>query len=646
MSISIPNRDHGRPFAPSHGKWRPLGLDEVRIEGGFWGELQHLNATAMIEHCEAWIERMGWAGNFDAAAQGRLPAARRGREFSDSEVYKLLEAMSWEVARSGDSAMELRLRALTQRIAAAQEPDGYIGTMFGRPGQAPRYSNLQWGHELYCMGHLIQAGIARGRTAGPDDLLVQVAIAAADHVCRTFGPDGNPGICGHPEIEVALVELARFTGNRRYLDQARLFIERRGHGSLGEIQLGSAYFQDDIPVRRATELSGHAVRALYLASAAVDLAVEDEDDELLSRMDSQVLTTLARRTYITGGMGARHEGESFGADWELPPDGAYCETCAGVGSVMVNQRLLLATGDANHADAVERTLYNIIATSPANDGHGFFYTNTLHQRTPGREVDQSVASPRASSSLRAPWFEVSCCPTNITRTVASLGAYVASVDRQGIQLHQYATATISTVLPGGEAVAVRVATDYPDDGRVTVTVVDSPAVPWTLTLRVPTWATGATLTFAGNTRTVASGYVAVEHAFLPGDVVVLDFPITARWTWPDARLDAVRGQVAVERGPIVYCLESVDLGEDVGAAWVQTAAPPVERDGEVSVPVRIATYPEEQWPFHPHSEAPALSDEHLVPLVAYHDWAERGPSTMRVWMPVAPKDSPIQEARS
>ena len=631
---AVSGLDHGRPVAPSHGRWRPLGLDEVRIDGGFWGDLQRLNATVMIEHCETWIERTGWAGNFDAAVEGRLPAARQGREFSDSEVYKLLEAMSWEVARTGDAAMEARLQALTARVAAAQEADGYVSTMFGRPGQAPRYSNLQWGHELYCMGHLIQAGVARGRTAGHDDLLVRVAVAAADHVCRTFGPDGNPGVCGHPEIEVALAELARFTGERRYLDQARLFVERRGHGVLGDIELGSSYFQDDVPVRRATALSGHAVRALYLASAAVDVAVEDEDDELLAAVASQVLTTLSRRTYVTGGMGAHHEGESFGADWELPPDRAYSETCAGVGSVMVNHRLLLATGDSRHADAVERTLYNVVATSPAADGHGFYYTNTLHQRVPGHEVDPDVVSPRASSSLRAPWFAVSCCPTNVTRTVASLAAYLASVDDDGVQLHQYAPATIRADLGAGRAVALRVTTGYPVDGRVAVTVEETPAGPWALTLRVPAWATGATVTAGGATRAAEPGYVTVERAFAPGDVVVLDLPVAPRWTRPDPRVDAVRGQVAVERGPVVYALESVDLGADVGAAWVRADEPPVERDGQVLVPVRTGTPAEDGWPFRTGTDAPALARERFVPLVAYHDWAERGPSTMRVWIPV------------
>jgi len=633
LDLRFDTRTHGRPVAPSRSHWRPLGLDEVTLTGGFWGDLQSLNASTMIAHVEGWLERLGWTGNFDAAAQGRLPLDRQGREFSDSETYKLLEAMAWEVGRTGDADLDRRLRALAARVAAAQEPDGYISTMFGRPGQRPRWSDLEWGHELYCMGHLIQAGVARARTYG-DDEIVRVAVRAADHVCDVFGADGpQQGVCGHPEIEVALVELFRVTGERRYLDQARLFVERRGHGVLGEIDFGSSYFQDDVPVRDATVLAGHAVRALYLAAAAVDLAVEDDDDELLSAVAGQVRTTLARRTYLTGGMGAHHEGESFGADFELPSDRSYSETCAGIASAMVNHRLLLQTGDALHADAVERVLYNVVATSPAQDGRAFYYTNTLHQRTPGRQVAPDEVSRRAASSLRAPFFAVSCCPTNVTRTVASLGAYVASVDDAGVQLHQYMPGTVRADLGDGRVVELEIATSYPQDGQVRVRAVRAPADGWTLTLRVPAWADGAQVTAPDGTSTAAAtGYVVVPGPS-QGEQVVLDLPVAARWTWADPRVDAVRGQVAVERGPLVLALESVDLGDDVATAVVSTDEPPVERDGQVLVPVARREPADTAWPFG--SDRPGTPDgTHLVPLVPYHAWAGRGPSTMRVWLPV------------
>ncbi len=245
------------PVDPSSGALNPLSLAQVRIDGGFWAEKQELNASAIIAHCEAWMEKVGWIGNFDAAVEGRLPADRTGREFSDSDVYKLMEAMAWEIGRTHDEQLDARFLALVARIEPVQESDGYLNTRFGRPGQDERYSDLQWGHELYCYGHLLQAAVARGRTVG-EDAFVRMARRAADHVCEVFGEGGIESVCGHPEVEMALIEFGRYTGDRRYIDQAKLFIDRRGHGVLGDIELGRSYYQDDVPVRDADVLRGHA----------------------------------------------------------------------------------------------------------------------------------------------------------------------------------------------------------------------------------------------------------------------------------------------------------------------------------------------------------------------------------------------------
>nr|WP_236571310.1 beta-L-arabinofuranosidase domain-containing protein [Microbacterium hydrocarbonoxydans] len=609
------------PVVPTHGCLRPLGLDEVRITGGFWADRQTVNGSATLSHIESRLESEGWLPNFDLAAAGTLPDGRRGREFADSEIYKYLEALAWEIGRTdaaADSDLEQRFRRVVDRVAAAQEPDGYLNTMFGRDGQGDRWSALQWGHELYCLGHLFQAAVARVRTRPhADDGLRDIARRAADLVCREFGAEGRDAICGHAEVEVGLAELGRALGDQRYIDQAALFVERHGRGSLGEIEWGRSYFQDDVSVRDAEALRGHSVRANYLSSAAVDVAAELSDQPLLDALRSQWDRTVERRTYVTGGQGSHHQDEAFGDDWELPPDRAYSETCAGIGSIMFSWRLLLATGEAQYADLIERTLFNVVATSPGSDGRSFFYANTLHQRTPGTPADPDATSPRASSSLRAPWFEVSCCPPNVARTFASLAAYVATADDDGVQLHQYAPTSVRTALPDGRVVSFDVSTTYPTQGDVRITITED--AEFTLTLRVPTWASGATVRVHSDGATTESsapaGAVEVTRAFRSGDVIELNLPIAVRATAPHPMVDAVRGSVVFERGPEVLALESIDLGADVGDAVV--AGDAVERDGDVVLPVR-------------HRSTGQTTD---APLIAYHDWARRGPSTMRVWIP-------------
>jgi DUF1680 family protein len=630
------------PVVPTESALVPLGVGELRLEGGFWADLQRVNAAGTIPHIEHWLEREGWLGNFDRAAAGTLPEGRRGREFSDSEVYKYLEAVAWELGRRPDEALEARFRAVVDRIAAAQEPDGYLNTRFGRPGQEPRWSQLEWGHELYCAGHLFQAAVARERShPGADDGLLEIAVRVADLICDTFGDDGIRSVCGHAEVETALVELARVTGEQRYLEQARLFVERRGHGVLEDIEWGRSYFQDDIPIREADAMRGHAVRANYLASGAADVASERGDTELQSVLRRQWQNTVARRTYVTGGQGSHHQDEGFGEDFELPSDRAYSETCAGIASIQFSWRLLLAEPDAAYADLIERTLYNVVATSPSPDGRAFYYANTLHQRVPGAAADPDEASPRASASLRAPWFEVSCCPPNIARTLASLESYFATRSDNGVQLHQYAPATLRTRLAGGEEVALSVQTAFPTEGTVAVVIDSDAEKEWTLGLRVPSWADEARLTVTpadggpSEERTVRPGSTGVTRAFRRGDTITLELPLAPRFLHPDPRIDGIRGSLAVSRGAEVFALESVDLPEgidDVADVILDPSVSPSEEGGEVFVTVRRRTVDDAAFPYT--TESGARTGEPLrVRLVRYHDWAERGPSTMRIWLP-------------
>ncbi|MBN0038588.1 glycoside hydrolase family 127 protein [Cellulosimicrobium cellulans] len=629
-----------RPVAPLLATRRGLGVGEVRLTGGFWGVRQETNAWATIQHCLTWMERLGWIANFDAVASGNTRRERRGWQFSDSEIYKLLEAIAWELARTDTRPLAATFDRLVARVAAAQDEDGYLNTCYGHRGQAERYSDLERGHELYCIGHLLQAAVARWRTRGEDDLLVRVARRAADHVCREFGPQGRQAICGHPEIEVGLAELGRALDEPRYTEQARLFVERRGRGVLTPIPLlGSSYFQDDIPVREADVWRGHAVRALYLAAGAVDVAVDTHDDELLDAVVSQWERSVQRRTYLTGGMGSRHQDEGFGDDWELPPDRAYCETCAGVASTMVSWRLFLATGDVRYADLMERTYYNIVATSPRADGRAFFYANPLQQRVPANTAEAGDVNARAEGGLRAPWFDVSCCPTNVARTLASWQTNVATVDGDELTIVQHAPCEIDVELDAGGHLSVRVETRYPADGAIQVTILDAPERKVTLRLRVPEWGHGATLIdAAGQERLVAPGWATVCTVLRAGDTVRLNVPVEPRFTWPDPRIDALRGTVAVEKGPLVLCLESADLPAGVTIENVRVdvgGRPRLEGDGALLRARTVRHHPTEHssLPYFSVRPTVTLREEFAIALVPYHRWAEHAPGTMRVFLP-------------
>jgi len=568
------------PTAGAIAKLRPLGSDAVRIEDGFWAERQRLNREVTIPAGRAELERAGALDNFRIAA-GRAPGAFRGMRFHDSDVYKWLEAVGWELGRASSPELERLALEATELVAAAQLDDGYVNTYCQLTDPSWRYTDLALGHELYCAGHLLQAAVAHARSGGDGELLA-VARRFADEIDATFGPGRREGLDGHAEVEPALVELYRVTGERRYLELAAALVERRGQGHLNANERGAVYSQDHVPVRDATTLEGHAVRALYLMAGVTDVAVETGDAELLDVAVRLWDDTAETKTYVTGGLGSRHEHESFGEAYELPPDTAYCETCAAIASVMWSWRLLLATGDARFADSIERTLYNGFLAGISLDGLRFFYVNPL-ETSGGHE--------------RQTWFECACCPPNVMRLLASLHHYVATETGDGVQLHQYATATIEA-----RAAGLRVETGYPWSGRVEVEVVETRPEPWTLALRIPAWGEGARL--AINEEEVDAA--PVTRAWSKGDRVVLDLPLAPRLTEPHPRVEAVRGRVAVERGPLVYCVEGADAAIDPSAPLAEYERPDL-LGGIVTV------------------ETPATA-------VPYFAWGNRGAGAMRVWL--------------
>jgi uncharacterized protein len=621
----------------------PLGLDDVQLDpGSLFGGWQARNATATLPHCAEQLERCGTLDNIRRATSGAEQDETdfSGLWFADSDIYKTLEAVGWELARSSaDPALAGFHQATSALLAAAQEPDGYLNSYFRADRTDRRWQELDWSHELYCAGHLIQAAVAAARV-GIGAELVTVARRFADLLVDRFGPSGLDAVCGHPEIETALVELYRVTGHRPYLELAERFVSLRGKGLLGEGRFGRQYFQDHQPVRDADEVTGHAVRQLYLLAGVVDVAVETGDTALLDAAGRLWASAFGTKTYLTGGHGARHRDESYGDAYELPPDRAYAETCAAVASFQWNWRMLLATGEVRFADELERTLYNAIAGATAVDGRHFFYSNPLQLRT-GHDGSHEDAPSR-----RLAWYSCPCCPPNLGRLMASLQAYVATVDETGLQLQLYAAGDIRATVHGAE-VAVTVRTDYPWHGRVALTVTGESSQPWTLALRVPGWCTGVSLEVDGAAipATAERGYLRLHRYWAAGTSVTVHFAMPPRLVAAHPHVDAARGCVALARGPLVYCLEQADLPagavlEDVRLA-AATLPETVRRadlpTGTVALAVRGTAAPPASPQLYPeHQAEPAGAAPVDLTAVPYFLWGNRAPGAMRVWLPITP----------
>ncbi|MFC5826444.1 glycoside hydrolase family 127 protein [Nonomuraea insulae] len=606
------------PAAPGPGaiaKLRPLGLDQVLLDdGGLLGQWRRRNAEHTLPHC---LERLESSGNLDnlRAAAGELTGHEfTGMWFADSDVYKTLEAALWELAAPGaDPRLREFAEETTGLLARAQQADGYLNSHFTIAEPDQRWLKPVWSHELYCAGHLIQAAVAAGRT-GRCPELVEVARRYADLLVERFSRVEE--VCGHPEIETALAELYRLTGHRPYLDLALRFLDLRGHGLLEHGRFGPRYHQDHVPLRAAQEVAGHSVRQLYLLAGMVDVAVESGDRALLEASERLWDDAFRTRTYVTGAHGSRHRDEAYGDPYELPPDRAYAETCASIASFHVSWRLLLATGQARYADEMERVLLNAVAAAVSQDGRHFFYSNPLHLRTGHANAGEEAAGHRL------PWYSCACCPPNIARLMASLPAYLATGDANGVQVHLYATATIDT---GPARVEMRTA--YPWQGRVELTVSARTGEPWTLALRVPSWCATFGVLIDGEPVEAEpdAGYLRLTRAWRDDTTVVLDLGMPVRQIRPHPRVDAARGCLTLARGPLVYCLEQHDLPEgtvledvrlhpagpfEAGDRVITAAGSVLDLDNDTSDPLELTAVP-------------------------YFLWGNRSQGPMRVWIPVA-----------
>jgi len=636
-----------------------IPLREVSFRRGFLADRARLVREVVIPYQWealndriAGAERSGTIHNFQVAA-GEKAGEFYGLWFQDSDLAKWIEAASYRLATHPDPALEDELDRLIATIARAQLPDGYLDTYIQLVEPDKRWANLHEYHELYIAGHFIEAGVAHFQATGKRTLLA-VVCKLADMLARTFGdgPGQIPGYCGHEEVELALLKLARATGESRYAQLAAWFVNQRGQAPIyyeEEIsRLGLkklpvyfyhdrwAYLQAHRPVREQTEPVGHSVRAMYLYTAMADLAKELSDPGLAEACRRLWQQIYRQHLYVTGGIGSEWMGEKFSEPYDLPNDRAYSESCAGIGLVFFSRRMLDLELRGLYADVMERTLYNNVLAGMALDGKTFFYVNPL-------EVRPAEARRRYDhhhiKTQRVPWFGCACCPPNIARTLASLAYYTHSVLPDCIALHLYA-ASEARVTMQGVAVRLEVETDYPWDGKVTVRVKCAQPVLFTLRLRIPGWCSGASASCDGEPvdlrRGVRDGYLAIKREWGASSEVQLELVMPVVRVRANLRVHHDRGRVALQRGPLVYCLEQVDNGPQLDelllpreAEIVAHAEPDLlggvvvlEAEAKHLIPADDALY---------STAAPAMVPAKLR-AVPYALWANRGEGEMSVWI--------------
>lgn len=632
-----------------YAKLNSLPLGSVRFTDGFWKNIQAINHSESLNHGFDMLEKAGNLHNFRLAA-GLVQGEYRGRNFIDTDVYKLLEAVAWELFRQPDEKLQKKADEAIRLIQAAQCEDGYLNCYVQTVDPSSRWKDLDHGHELYSAGHLFQAGVAFYRAVG-DRRLLDVCIRFADLISSVFGPGRQEGACGHPIIEMAMVELYRVTGEKRYLDMARVFIDRRGKKKMaGFASYGPEYHQDHVPVREATTAEGHAVRQLYLTAGVTDVFLETGESALMNSMLRLWKDIAESKLYITGGVGARFDGEAFGDPYELPPDQCYCETCAAIANVQWNWRMLLASGDGCYADMIERSLFNTILSSPAKDGRHFFYVNPLQVRA-GKYTRLSQNPPDGETHLGRPeWHSVACCPPNVMRTLASLEHYAVTQTSEGIQIHQYAPMKLDIQSPTGGRIILSVNTRFPLNGQVGIRVKKVEGFRGKIFLRCPGWCPSTSIALNGQPVKVVvaeKGYFVLDHDWAEGDFIDMDMTMTPTLIQANPRVDAARGCVALQNGPVVFCLESVDqqYPDSIQDVVIDTSKPIQVRwredlmGGIQTLEAEGLIRKMEPWKGLLYSSLQNKMDleTQKVRLVAipYYAWGNRGIDSMRVWIPRA-----------
>jgi len=621
-----------------YARLKPISLSKISLDEGFWLDRYRINLKKTIPGQYRLLEQTGRLDNFRRVV-GEVQKPFQGCVYNDSDVYKWLEAASWSLQYDQSEYLPALIDQTIELIVQAQDKDGYLNTYFSLDKIRERWTNITDKHELYCAGHLIQAAVAHHRVTGSYRLL-NIAMHLADHIYMTFGPSQVEATPGHPEIELALIELYRTTYEPKYLKQAELFINRRGRGLVG----GKEYYLDHVPFRDMNILAGHAVRALYLCSGAADLALETGETCLLDALDRLWNNLVNQQIYLTGGIGSRYEGETFGLPYELPNARAYAETCASIASLMLNWRMLQCQGKARYSDLMEWTLYNAVLPGISLDGNEYFYENPL--KDDGNHRRQS-------------WFECACCPPNISRTIAMFPGYLYSSSDEGIWLHIYTSSHADFEISTGQVVSIKQQTIYPWDGQISIEILDIASkssdpqfinsAEFNLFLRIPAWVGNQDASLLINGKTirqsiVPGSYLKIHRHWKPGDKIELNLAMKVQFIESHPSVLENIGRLAITRGPVCYCLEGID-NHDV--QFTQIKINPIGGSeaeyihellsGIVRLSLAGKVMPlDRSWEgqlYKPYTHTRKYYRGRTIKLVAipYYAWANRQPGEMEIW---------------
>jgi DUF1680 family protein len=622
-----------------HAKLRDIPVRAVTIQSGYWAPRREINVTRSIPTMHDLLEANGRMNNFRRLV-GKSQAAQSGPVFSDSDVYKWTEGAGFAL-QSGDRP-EIRAMAekMIDEVVAVQEPSGYLNTYYQDDHKSLRMltQTQTTGHELYNIGHMLQGAIAYYRATGDRRLLDAGIRFVNDFLMSSYGPaPKQPIVSGHPEIELGLIELYRITGDKRQLDLAGYILG--GDERLHLPEHRTIYMFSGTPFTARTKLEGHAVRAMYACCGATDYYLETGDPAYWKTLNTLWNDMTTTKMYVTGGVGSRSDGEAFGNAYELPNDRAYGESCAAIGNMMWNWRMLAATGDGKFTDVIERALYNGINSGMSLDGTLYCYRNPL------------AFDPSTGEKIRNPWYDVTCCPPNLERTFASLPGYFYSTSSDGIYLHLYDNSELNWHLENGVGLKVTQKTNYPWDGMMEVTVTPAQPSNFTFYLRIPGWADRAQVAVNGKAMAGAKPgeYLPIQRQWSPGDVIRLqmEMPVQVLQANPQVADDA--GRVAVQRGPIIYCMEELDQPEGVAMSDLAVdlgQKPEAQFQSELKSNLlggvvvlhhsgvaydraasRSALYSR-------YSGQQAKSRRVSLTFIPYYAWSNRQETSMQVWTPV------------